>query len=101
MQMLAQEGNLPPGMTGGPQGRGAMGDYVMTQREPRAVLLTLALAHAPEGFDQILEQLMQAAGPQGPLPATDAVIEGLPRFTFNDKTLGELVSVAQIRFVTC
>jgi E3 ubiquitin-protein ligase RNF115/126 len=31
---------------------------------------------------------MQAAGPQGPLPASDIVIEGLPRFTFDEKSLG-------------
>lgn len=43
-----------------------------------------------DGFDQILEQLMHAAGPQGPLPATDAVIEGLPRFNFDEKSLGRL-----------
>jgi E3 ubiquitin-protein ligase RNF115/126 len=35
---------------------------------------------------------MQAAGPQGPLPATEAVIEGLPRTTFKtDKELEESV----------
>lgn len=32
---------------------------------------------------------MHAAGPQGPLPATDAVIEGLPRIVLDEKTLGE------------
>jgi E3 ubiquitin-protein ligase RNF115/126 len=31
---------------------------------------------------------MQAAGPQGPLPATDAVIEGLPRSTLDEKSIG-------------
>lgn len=34
--------------------------------------------------------LMQAAGPQGPLPATDAVIEGLPRFKLDAPGIGEL-----------
>lgn len=43
-----------------------------------------------EGFAQILEQLMQAAGPQGPLPATDAVIEGLPRVKLDEDAIGEL-----------
>jgi hypothetical protein len=32
---------------------------------------------------------MQAAGPQGPLPASDVVIEGLPRFKVDEKALGE------------
>lgn len=30
---------------------------------------------------------MQAAGPQGPIPATEAVIDGLPRSTFDEKSL--------------
>ncbi|KAL7422499.1 hypothetical protein Q5752_003147 [Cryptotrichosporon argae] len=51
--------------------RGNVGDYVMTE----------------QGFNDILERLMQAAGPQGPLPASDVVIEGLPRFTFDEKSL--------------
>ena len=33
---------------------------------------------------------MQAAGPQGPLPATDAVIEGLPRVRLDEDAIGEL-----------
>ena len=33
---------------------------------------------------------MQAAGPQGPLPATDAVIEGLPRVKLDEDAIGEL-----------
>jgi hypothetical protein len=52
----------------------------------------------PEGFDQVLEQLMQAAGPQGPLPASDVVIEGLPRFKVDEKALGvPLLDPAQAR----
>ena len=46
-----------------------------------------------EGFAQILEQLMQAAGPQGPLPATDAVIEGLPRVKLDEDAIGEMTDV--------
>ena len=42
-----------------------------------------------DGFDQILEQLMHATGPQGPIPATDAVIEGLPRFKLDEAAIGE------------
>lgn len=38
-----------------------------------------------EGFDDVLERLMQATGPQGPIPATPAVIEGLPRLTFKSE----------------
>jgi E3 ubiquitin-protein ligase RNF115/126 len=44
---------------------------------------------ATEGFDNVLEQLMQAAGPQGPIPATEVVIEGLPRLTFTEESLGQ------------
>ena len=46
-----------------------------------------------DGFDQVLERLMQAAGPQGPLPATDAVIEGLPRFKLDEQAIGKLLLV--------
>lgn len=33
---------------------------------------------------------MEAAGPQGPVPANETVIEGLPRFTFDSGSLGRL-----------
>ena len=36
-----------------------------------------------------MEQLIQAAGPQGPIPATDAVIEGLPRLKLDAESIGE------------
>jgi E3 ubiquitin-protein ligase RNF115/126 len=48
------------------------------------------IANSADGFEHILEQLMHAAGPQGPLPASDIVIEGLPRLTFTEESLGEL-----------
>ena len=32
---------------------------------------------------------MQAAGPQGPLPASETVIEGLPRINLSEELLGE------------
>lgn len=32
---------------------------------------------------------MHAAGPQGPIPASDVVIEGLPRKKLDEKSLGE------------
>lgn len=32
---------------------------------------------------------MQAAGPQGPLPAPNDVIDSLPRFTFDETSLKE------------
>ncbi|GFZ49583.1 hypothetical protein JCM24511_07703 [Saitozyma sp. JCM 24511] len=70
MSIMAEDGGLG-GFGPGPQGRMDTGDYVMTQ----------------QGFDQVLEQLMQAAGPQGPLPASDVVIEGLPRFKVDEKAL--------------
>lgn len=31
---------------------------------------------------------MTATGPQGPIPAADIVIDGLPRFEFTEKSLG-------------
>jgi len=49
-----------------------------------------------EGFAQILEQLMQAAGPQGPLPATDAVIEGLPRVKLDEDAISEQTDVVKL-----
>ena len=36
----------------------------------------------------MLERLMTATGPQGPIPAADIVIDGLPRFRFTEKSLG-------------
>lgn len=67
-----------------------MGDYATSERECyRSDQLVLT---ETEGFAQILEQLMQAAGPQGPLPATDAVIEGLPRVKLDEDAIGELMS---------
>ncbi|ORY35545.1 hypothetical protein BCR39DRAFT_555693 [Naematelia encephala] len=73
--MSGEPGVMPPFLTGAPQGRANPGDYVMTQ----------------QGFDQILEQLMQAAGPQGPIPASEVVIEGLPRITFTEESLEKSV----------
>lgn len=69
MSIIMEEGNgqrLPFAQNG------QLGDYVMTEH----------------GYNDILERLMQATGPQGPLPAPDAVIDALPRFTFTEKTLG-------------
>ena len=34
---------------------------------------------------------MQATGPQGPIPAADVVVEGLPRLTFTEDSLGMLI----------
>lgn len=71
-----EEGNAPPGIFfGGPAGRANLGDYATSEN----------------GFQDILEQLMQAAGPQGPLPASDIVIEGLPKLKFDEKTLAQSV----------
>ncbi|KAL1407366.1 hypothetical protein Q8F55_006788 [Vanrija albida] len=66
MQMMAEENGSPFA------GRnGQLGDYVMTE----------------QGFNDILERLMQATGPQGPLPASKTVIDGLPRFKLDEDTL--------------
>ncbi|WWC93814.1 hypothetical protein V866_000650 [Kwoniella sp. B9012] len=69
MAVMGEEGQGGPGMFFGPAGRANLGDYATSE----------------QGFNDILERLMQAAGPQGPLPASDIVIEGLPRFKFDDE----------------
>jgi E3 ubiquitin-protein ligase RNF115/126 len=35
---------------------------------------------------------MQATGPQGPIPATDALIEGLPRSKLDEESIGKSYS---------
>jgi E3 ubiquitin-protein ligase RNF115/126 len=41
---------------------------------------------------------MHQAGPQGPIPATDAVIEGLPRSTLDEQSIGmSTINGASIR----
>nr|XP_019044725.1 hypothetical protein I302_06638 [Kwoniella bestiolae CBS 10118]OCF23655.1 hypothetical protein I302_06638 [Kwoniella bestiolae CBS 10118] len=69
MAVMGEEGQGGPGMFFGPAGRANLGDYATSE----------------QGFNDILERLMQAAGPQGPLPASDIVIDGLPRFKFDDE----------------
>ncbi|WVQ82327.1 hypothetical protein IAT38_004455 [Cryptococcus sp. DSM 104549] len=44
-------------------------------------------AASEQDYRNILEQFMQAAGPQGPVPANETVIQGLPRSTFDEKSL--------------
>jgi hypothetical protein len=82
MDVLRNEGIIQ-----GQPGLANVGDYATSEREScigEAVLMGV------EGFAQIMEHLMQAAGPQGPLPATDAVIEGLPRVKLDADAIGEL-----------
>jgi hypothetical protein len=44
---------------------------------------------------------MHAAGPQGPIPASDVVIDGLPRFKLTDESLGRLcVSMVSFHSLT-
>ncbi|WWC63333.1 uncharacterized protein I303_105933 [Kwoniella dejecticola CBS 10117] len=69
MAVMGEEGQMGPGLFFGGPGRGNLGDYATSE----------------QGFNDILERLMQAAGPQGPLPASDIVIDGLPRFKFDDE----------------
>ncbi|WWC71536.1 uncharacterized protein I206_105494 [Kwoniella pini CBS 10737] len=69
MAVMGEEGQMGPGMFFGGPGRGNLGDYATSE----------------QGFNDILERLMQAAGPQGPLPASDIVINGLPRFKFDEE----------------
>lgn len=77
MQMVAEERGAPFGRNG------QLGDYVMTERE----CVRRGEADSPEGFNDVLERLMQATGPQGPLPASKTVIDGLPRFKLDEETL--------------
>lgn len=70
LQTPGANGGLPPwatmGMPGDP------GDYV----------------HSQEGMDAIMERLMEAAAQQnGPPPASDVVIEGLPRLKLDQAAL--------------
>lgn len=70
LQAPSANGGLPPwammGMPGDP------GDYV----------------HSQEGMDAIMERLMEAAAQQnGPPPASDIVIEGLPRLKLDQEAL--------------
>ncbi|KAK4688820.1 hypothetical protein P7C73_g1296, partial [Tremellales sp. Uapishka_1] len=67
LNILADDGVIPSGS----RGNANLGDYAMSQR----------------GFDEILEGLMQVAGPQGPTPAPDIIIDGLPRAQFDEKSL--------------
>ena len=82
MNVLGDEGILQ-----GQPGLANLGDYATSDREYQ-ILLKAPLTGV-EGFAQIMEQLMQAAGPQGPIPATDAVIEGLPRLKLDAESIGE------------
>lgn len=84
MQIVMEEGAQPIPL--GPNGQ--LGDYVMTEREcagRRQCRESLTAG----GFNDILERLMQATGPQGPLPASRETIDHLERFTFTEKTLGK------------
>ncbi|KAK1927145.1 hypothetical protein DB88DRAFT_543629 [Papiliotrema laurentii] len=73
MRMFMDEGAPGFGGPNGPRGAANLGDYVMTEH----------------GFNDVLEHLMQAAGPQGPIPASEVVIKGLPRYTLTETTLAE------------
>lgn len=86
--MINEEPNGPG--FGGPRGNANLGDYVMTQSKPLVDRYDINAETGIDGFDQVLEQLMHAAGPQGPIPASEAVVEGLPRITFTEESLGEL-----------
>lgn len=82
---------MDEGVMQGPQGRMDMGDYVASQRTSTSIRhashdITLICV---DGFDEVMERLMQAAGPQGPLPATQAVIDGLPRFKLDGQKIGQ------------
>lgn len=52
------------------------------------------MLNSPDGFNDVLEHLMQAAGPQGPIPASEVVIKGLPRYTLTETTLGKSTGVS-------
>ncbi|KAJ9117548.1 hypothetical protein QFC22_004398 [Naganishia vaughanmartiniae] len=77
------------GLGGNGSGSGHLGDYVLSD----------------EGLDQVLEQLMNAAGEHNrPPPASDLVINGLPRIKLDQATLefelGEEVIRIPCKFFT-
>ncbi|WVQ74907.1 hypothetical protein IAR50_004515 [Cryptococcus sp. DSM 104548] len=106
----------PPGAGNRPRNDPNMSDEERLQQEARQVLQTITAVLSGEGgpgfvfpgggnlgdyagsdgeFQDILDRFMDAAGPQGSVPANDTVIEGLPRFNFDGKSL------AQSQFKDC
>ncbi|ODO06723.1 hypothetical protein I350_04082 [Cryptococcus amylolentus CBS 6273] len=100
----------PPGAGNRPRNDPNMTDEERLQQEARQVLQTITAVLSGEGgaafvfpgggnlgdyagsdgeFQDILDRFMDAAGPQGSVPANDTVIEGLPRFTFDEKSLSQ------------
>jgi len=52
-----------------------------------------------EGFDQVMERMMEAAGQHNhPPPASETVIEGLPRLKLDQATLGMCKEVSYVVF---
>jgi E3 ubiquitin-protein ligase RNF115/126 len=67
------------GMADGPQA-GRMGDYVFNQEgwSPPATASELILTFC-KALDQIITQLMETSNSSRPVPATDEIVEKLPR----------------------
>ena len=102
MQIVSEEGTMQPGTSGGGNQGGNLGDYVMSQRasdDPRDCRAKTTVS--PEGFDDVLERLMQATGPQGPIPAADVVVEGLPRLMFTEDSLGMFLDPKLSLLILC
>lgn len=83
-------------MTGlGTGGTGPMGDYVLSDGKSPKLFPNLYRHFNPlrvtekEGLDRVLEELMHAAGEHNrPPPASEVVIDGLPRIKLDQATLG-------------
>lgn len=76
-------------------GSGHLGDYVLSdgkhrRRKSRSLGKADGLVLFAEGLDRVLEELMHAAGEHNrPPPASDVVIDGLPRIKLDQATLGK------------
>ena len=61
--------------------------------------MRLILVGRLEGFDQVMERMMEAAGQHNhPPPASETVIEGLPRLKLDQATLGMRREVSHVVF---
>jgi len=83
MNLLSQH-DFPPGFIGAPEG-GRMGDYVFNQ----------------EALDQVITQIMEQSNANRPVPATEEIVEKLPREVLMEgsKTLEYDCAVCKEQFV--
>ncbi|KAF8808124.1 hypothetical protein BYT27DRAFT_7190236 [Phlegmacium glaucopus] len=84
MNLLSQQ-DLPPGFHGGGPENGRMGDYVFNQ----------------EALDQVITQIMEHSNAHRPVPATEEIMQNLPREVLMEgsKTLEHDCAVCKEQFV--